>query len=146
MIRLKDLLKEAKQVGTIYHFTTLGGLQSILESDVLRAQRDYISFTRNKSYYPWSTTVKISVDGDKLSNHYKIEPYHDSEKLISGSDEAEERVMKKQIQGISKYVINIEINTRKFKEFDKSLWKQGYYEFIQNTNKKHIPISISLNN
>ena len=119
MIRLIDLLREAKQVGTIYHYTRLGALQSILETNKLISQRNYISFTRNKNLYPWNTSVKLSFDGDKLSNKYKIQPFSDIDNIIKGSDEYEERVMLHEINNLSKYILVIEINTSKFTALEK---------------------------
>ena len=40
MIKLKDILKEAKQVGLLYHYTSKSGLKSILDSDELDASSD----------------------------------------------------------------------------------------------------------
>ena len=133
MIRLIDLLKEAKQVGTIYHYTSLGALQSILETNKLISQRNYISFTRNKNWWPWKTSIKLSFDGDKLSNKYKIQPFSDIDNIIKGSDEYEERVMLREINNLSKYILVIEINTSKFTAEEKKIWLDGYYEYIMQT-------------
>ena len=149
MIRLIDLLKEAKQVGTIYHFTRLGALQSILETNKLISQRNYISFTRNKNWYPWKTSVKLSFDGDKLSNKYKIQPFSDIDNIIKGSDEYEERVMLHEINNLSKYILVIEINTSKFTAEEKKIWLDGYYEYIMQTMDPSfhtIKLSITPNN
>jgi hypothetical protein len=90
-------LKEAKQVGTIYHFTGVENLNKIIEDNKLmsssKKQRDIktgkkqvysISFTRDK-FFPYERDLKLGsryldarivVDGNKLSNKYKIEPFN----------------------------------------------------------------------
>ena len=89
MIKLKDILNEAKQVGILYHYTSKAGLKSILDSNELNitteSYRDhtlyFISFTRNKNFHRkgnnWNvkTDYRITIDGDKLSNKYKIQPF-----------------------------------------------------------------------
>lgn len=80
MIKLVDLLNEAKQVGTIYHFTSLNNLLPILKSGVLVSTkgRKYVSFTRNKNLTNLgveNSQVRFTIDGDNLSNKYKLIPY-----------------------------------------------------------------------
>jgi hypothetical protein len=104
MIKLIDLLREAKQVGTLYHFTYAPDLLSILESNKLNASKTlgysnidfrgranndlktepHVSFTRgniakNRDIINYSKArnlpVGLEVDGDKLSNNYAITPY-----------------------------------------------------------------------
>jgi hypothetical protein len=80
MIKLTDLLKEAKQVGTLYHFTSLNNLKPILESGILMSTkgRKYISFTRNKNLSNLgveNSQVRLTINGDDLSNKYKLIPY-----------------------------------------------------------------------
>jgi hypothetical protein len=98
------IIKEAKQVGLLYHFTSLRAAISIVEGDKLIASKIYgrakqifnkfgiykaISFTRDKNFlnsriFQKGSTPKINgfavtfvVDGDMLSNYYKIRPYDD---------------------------------------------------------------------
>lgn len=87
MIRLIDLLNEAKQVGDIYHYTRLSrkfGIYDILTSGELKPAPDrakykgYVSFSRDRalgSTLGMRARVRITIDGDKLSNKYKITPY-----------------------------------------------------------------------
>lgn len=89
MIKLKDILKEAKQVGLLYHYTSKSGLESILDIDELYASSErylghelhFISFTRNKNFHKKGANFnvkidyRITIDGDKLSNKYKIQPF-----------------------------------------------------------------------
>lgn len=102
-----SLLSEAKQVGTLYHFTSYPNMISIIDKNfILKSTiQPYVSFTRNKSMVSdtISQSVRITVDGDKLSNRYQIMPHAD---LTAGygrkggskpgqrmtGDESEERV------------------------------------------------------
>ena len=127
MIRLIDLLKqitEGKQVGTLYHFTSLKNLVSIIENNTLIASNttDFIdkklklqciSLTRtpNKTQFAISqdSEALIVLDGDKLSNNYKITPYHDPNQYYFSDeeyDEMEERICK-DIVDLNKYVIKV---------------------------------------
>jgi hypothetical protein len=133
MIKLKDILSERKQVGVIYHYTTLGGLQGILETNKLIAQRNFISFTRNKNYYPWKTSVKLSFDGTKLSDKYKIQPFSDVGNITANTDEQEEIIKLRKIDNISKYLLSVEINTLKFSTLDEKLWNDSYLDYIKQT-------------
>lgn len=93
MITFRDYLSEAKNVGVVYHFTTMQNLSHLadkklqrddLDADVftLYARRG-ASLTRN---YALSDNLfgdfskkngyvaRIAIDGDKLSDKYKIKP------------------------------------------------------------------------
>jgi hypothetical protein len=100
MIKLIDLL-EAKQVGTLYHWTNLESLIDILKSNKLKANitddyydvdfraqnnpsfkaKPHVSFTRikdKKAYgndHIWAFPCALEIDGNKLSNNYKIVSY-----------------------------------------------------------------------
>ena len=88
MIKLTDLLNEGKQVGPLYHFTRTGELINILKSNILKVSdqwatnddlRPFNSFTRNKNGWDvggFPTDVRITIDGNKLSNKYKIKPFN----------------------------------------------------------------------
>jgi hypothetical protein len=131
-------LFEAKQVGILYHFTNLVSLYSILQDDFLRTNREvesydnlmnsynlqdksnwmYISFTRNKNFHINATTFmdhpvscRITIDGNKLSHHYKIYPVNYFDYI---NEEAEECVVvKNELKEISKYILKVEIPTLK---------------------------------
>jgi hypothetical protein len=82
-------INEGKQVGPLYHYTSANGLKGILQSNKINASEEnylgnelyYISFTRNKNFHKKgskfgvSTEYRITLDGDKLSNKYKIRPF-----------------------------------------------------------------------
>jgi len=87
MIKLLDILREAKQVGDIYHYTGISGdaIIKILKTGKLRPsparleKKGYISFSRDRAlgYTLGSdkTQIRITIDGDKLSNKYQVLPY-----------------------------------------------------------------------
>jgi len=143
----KEYLDEAKQVGLIYHFTTLENAWLIL-SDMelvtddstdfnafdsgfsLKRAREGVSFTRNKNLKitanaggkagkSWGA-VRIVFDGDKMSNKYKFEPYVDTQNHVITQDDQREEIIKKPKVKLSKDMI---------KRVDVWLWKH-----IKDTN------------
>jgi hypothetical protein len=152
--RIKSMiivLNESKQVGLLYHYTSKTGLENILKTNKLNTseefyrghQLNYISFTRNKNFHKRNTTwqvktdYRITLDGDKLSNKYKIKPFaympgwnyensweydwleNEPENVVrdfliklADYDEQEERIYFKNIDdgidNISKYIISID--------------------------------------
>jgi len=108
MIKLLNILKEineGKQVGDLYHFTTMKSLPNILKFDCLKdrtasgqekifdKKRYYISFTRNKDFdkvaqiFGLRTGInfknsgcacRIKLNGNKISNNFSVEPARDS--------------------------------------------------------------------
>jgi hypothetical protein len=134
MIKLLDIL-ESKQIGTIYHFTSVYALDSmmqkgniILDKDELSDVADgYYSFTRYSnlsSLDPLKRHVRIKLNGDKMSYKYKFSPYLDTKSLgnkktldfskNSPNFEAEERIDSKKYGNINltNYIINIDIINR----------------------------------
>jgi hypothetical protein len=119
-------LAEGKQVGTLYHFTSYTSLIKIIKSDFVltTTQTDiqpYVSFTRNKKFQSdtISTQARLTIDGDQLSNKYKITPHADTKAGYGrgSQDEAEERIsLVKYPNGVdvSRYLIEVtlrKINT-----------------------------------
>lgn len=125
MIKLIDLLKEARQVGTLYHFTNIRGLERILDTDTIRATPGYVSgdpsdrvsFTRNKKYY-WDV-IRITIDGDKLSNKYKITPYsyYYGQGKGSGTADQSEEIVEKDIANAKSYITEVTYILDKHKEY-----------------------------
>jgi hypothetical protein len=121
VIKLINILKEiteGKQVGILYHYTENWLLKQIIKTNTLLAP---VSFTRRQSDWVRDFTGGesiIVVDGDKLSNNYKIRPYQDINPFLSDIDdespsfeggkneEYEERV-DKNITNLNKYIIKI---------------------------------------
>ena len=109
---------EAKQVGDIYHFTRLDSLHNMMNQEspfhlkshneeTISATRNPILPVLNKDFRDHE--VRITIDGDKLSNHHKISPLAglvDNEKDVLNhkhnlgyrvsrhSNEAEEAILK----------------------------------------------------
>ena len=93
--KLEKQLYEAKQVGTLYHVCTPDAyLKYIYPNDQLSASgkymnflykdNNYVSFTRDKYFVVQTDTIKSSailfqlvIDGDLLSENYKVRPYND---------------------------------------------------------------------
>ena len=116
MIRLIDLLNEGKQVGILYHYTDPKNVENIKKNGIRFSppQQEisnmyYISTTRKKQN--WKHLIQITLDGDKISEKYKISPIqastfldYDEEWLkvvgvkidsLGGSELAEERILSK---------------------------------------------------
>lgn len=116
----KHLLTEAVQRGILYHFTPVYRAQHIFSDDVLSVSdgSSHISLTRNYSLGMKFGNVRIAIDGDKLSNNYKIEPYLDPEYNAFDKsydyyddDRREEREEKveRDITNLKRYVIQVDI-------------------------------------
>lgn len=129
MIKLTDLLNEAKQVGPLYHFTDLYGLEGILNSNTLKVGDDSsfetggnignVSLTRDKEM--WIFQYRIELDGNKLSNNYKITPFAwDQER-----GEAEEYI-NRDIKNIKNYITGISLCIDRVNEEEIKLAKDLY--------------------
>jgi hypothetical protein len=106
MIKLTDILSEAKQVGILYHYTENWLLKKIIESNTLRAP---VSFTRSKDKETVSwigAECVLVVDGDKLSTRYKINPHQEYDEEGRFFDEMEERV-DRNITDLDKYLVKV---------------------------------------
>jgi hypothetical protein len=89
------IIQEGKQVGTLYHYTSLRAANSILSDGFIEGSEKSIkgyhdsmvgdnkfslSFTRNKNFHKQSRIIgedvecRFVIDGDSLSNTYKIQP------------------------------------------------------------------------
>ena len=135
MIKLTDILKEAKQVGTIHHYTTFENGLKILQSNELKssdaadstnANPVYaVSFTRDKRFhnnhnvgfdvssFGQRPQVRFTIDGDKLSNKFKVQPYQQGGAFSKDRKgfEAEERVIsdKPFTIPLSDYLISVDM-------------------------------------
>jgi hypothetical protein len=124
-----DILKllEAKQVGILYHYTSIENAIKICKDNMLRPMNyETVSFTRDKNFHgvqrdSIACGVKFVVDGDKLSENYKIQPFnyfntsdksHGSENKYYHYDyyDEQEEVVKSPIRNLSKYVIKVYID------------------------------------
>jgi hypothetical protein len=168
-ILTESFIDEAKQVGTIYHYTTYKNAVSIIDQDKLIADHTNdatnsnpkyaISFTRNKNFastqrtlLPGTPRVRFIVDGDKLSNKYKIEPYAQKgfEKSDKNSFEAEERIVygKPFSVKLSDYLIGIDIvkelkDPGKYEyDFDWDMFGEDQKKLIELCQSKNIKVNI----
>lgn len=176
MIHTFSTFLEAKSAGILYHFTSLFNLSQIAESNTLRTIRTiegldhikaldkyrktgntyYFSFTRNKLLNRSSTdldhpiTCRITVDGTKLSQKFKIEPinyfdagnkhinsYYDTVEEIddeiklshtryTSKDESEEAIISTndELKNFSEYILTIKLPT--LVEFETELKHYAY--------------------
>ena len=117
----EDNLEEAKQAGVLYHWTSLKNLEDIIKTNIIRPtysefddEDNGVSLTRSKNKHQFgiaeAADCVIVLDGDKLSNNYKIKPYNDLEVAQYDDfgifDEMEERLLGS-IKNLNKYVIKI---------------------------------------
>lgn len=121
-----EIVIESKSVGVIYHYTNFSSLKSIVSSGMIidTLNRGYVSFTRNGSGLKKFGMVRLVIDGNKLSNKYKIVPDSlaispNSREIIKLPDgtpyyktglekEAEERIYQKHVK-INECIIQIDI-------------------------------------
>lgn len=85
MIKLFDeFINEGKQVGIVYHFTSIPYLQHILAAGSIQGSSDFldgyeqvfVSATRNYDLDWLDKSVRLTLDGDRISDNYKVEPIH----------------------------------------------------------------------
>lgn len=135
---------ERKQIGNLYHIFDLNKLSYMLKKDKLSSYKFHnISTTRSKNmnYYTGdsSTSIfKFELDGDKLSDRYKIKPYQ--YKTFSGGylTEYEEVIKTQDIENISKYVKKFIIIKSKVESLKNSGFFNsdgGYF----NSDKRNLP-------
>lgn len=112
MKHLKPFILESKQIGYLYHFTSLYNGLRIIESMQLKSSEFYdddtdkhiskvykyrISFTRNPILWKTLTStqklhgalkfnIRLKFDGNKLSNNFKLKPHDDNFKIDNNSD------------------------------------------------------------
>ena len=134
-MRFKELFKEGKNIGYLYHFTSIkNALLIVKQNKLLPGNTGIISFSRSKSliHYPTDFSKQISfiIDGNKLSNNYRLTPYsyhYLDQNVVNKTDEMEERLdTGKMINDIKKYIIKIII------------YKNLYYSSIVNNVKNNI--------
>lgn len=123
MILLIDILKEiteGKQLGTLYHYTEIEYMVRILSDNMLKGKyKDkqdmfIISFTRNQIFTSQPRQLggknlnsRLVIDGNKLSNKYKLFPYAGYGFRRNVDKEQEERLYMKDeyLNNIDAYVI-----------------------------------------
>ena len=179
-LKYEDFLFEAKQVGVIYHYTTFENGLKILQSNELKgadaadsthANLVYaVSFTRDKRFhnnhnvgfdvgsFGQRPQVRFTVDGDKLSNKFKVQPY--SQQGVFSKDkksfESEERVISNKPFSIPiiPYIKSVDIlieykkpdrNSDWMEEIDYDLYAHISSDLIEFAQDKNLPINLIVN-
>ena len=172
----KQKLKEAKQIGDIYHFTNLDTLTQLhtanrIELDIEYSSdstNEYYSFTRDPNLSTLGEDkhqVRIKLNGDKMSNKYKFEPYVDiniefpelSYSKNTPNFEAEERISSKYGKiDLTPYIEEIAIiDEENFLDYLEQNWKddeyyddikQDYYDNISWIKSLNIPLKFISSN
>jgi hypothetical protein len=176
-------LKEGKQVGIIYHYTTFEGGLKILQSNQLKSSDAAdstnakpvfaISFTRDKRFhnnhnvgfdvssFGQRPQVRFTVDGNNLSNRYKIGSYAQGGKdggvFSKGGKafEAEERVVSNKPFSIPilSYIESVDILIE-YKKPGKDDWDMEWdyetyapisAELVKFAQDKNLPINLIIN-
>ena len=108
---MKVMLLEGKQVGYIYHVSEVSGASLICDSDVLGVS-GHSFFTREKNFNIVShhhrkvfLTVRFTIDGDKLSENYKVVPYNNH---AEDGDIQWEVLVDRNIKDLHKYIVAID--------------------------------------
>ena len=79
---VRTLIQESHQ-GYLYHATSYGGLMSILSGDSMVSgygtfnKKAHVSFSRSRAswFNSPTTSVRLVIDGDRLSQDYRLEPF-----------------------------------------------------------------------
>lgn len=146
--KLEQKILESKNIGLLYHVCSCDAfIDYILPNDTLQASgkynnwlyagNDYVSFTRDKNFvidsnatFSADILLQLVIDGNKLSNNYKIRPYNDFAYDYHGNkindkdafkQSEKEEVVKGPIKNISKYIKEIYFD---FKYLDNGTIKQ----------------------
>lgn len=129
---IKGVLNESKQVGVLYHYTDLDNIENIKKNGLRFSKPQdeisdmyFISTTRRKQAWDGA---EIALDGDKISERYKITPIQASTFLdhpgeewedyihskidsLGGEELAEERILSKSSGFLPlKYIIEINVD------------------------------------
>ena len=144
----ESLLFESKQVGTLYHFTNFEKIIPILITNKLLPHLKYsskenlqgVSLSRSKSFIPnghVKTSVRIALDGNKISNKYKIIPY----KEFRNIEENEEFILTNNegLTNLKNYILSIDI----FPENEEDrFWAKKIKYILSRMKKFEIPFHI----
>ena len=157
------LKKEAKQVGDIYHVCSPEAMWYNLQHNAITphkfsvfiGDKEGVSFTRNKNFLV-NTTIfsyvvfRITLDGDKLSENYKVRPndfYNKfnmsdrvNQKMTAVSDEMEEVVLG-EIKNLDRYIKNIEFIIKANPALSIQKEKQATLQSLQYIKKHNLPFT-----
>jgi hypothetical protein len=176
----EEQIDESKQVGTIYHYTTFEAGLKILQSNQLKSGEAAdstkqtpvfaISFTRDKRFHDnhvvgfdessFGNTpqLRFTIDGNKLSNRFSVQPYSQGGVFDKGkkSFEAEERVISNKPFTIplSDYLISVDVlleykkpnkNSDWMDEINYEMYSPVRAKIIKFVQSKNLPINLIVN-
>lgn len=123
-LMVEKALQEAKRVGSLYHCTNIENALEILNTNVLFSARSLgVSTSRNLNLFKKGYgEVCIELDGDKLSNKYRILPMQ-----YGREDSQEELIQDKKLtpyKSIEDYhTVHQTIGFKKFEQLDRDYWE-----------------------
>lgn len=154
-----NLILEGKQVGDVYHFTTLEGLEGILTDNRIggsttnRLDLYGVSTTRDKKFFkerirrgnnklPFGgNSIMITLDGDLLSDTYRTKPHADAKSKVEIEEWGDEReqlwygpkISKDSgIKNIRRYIKNISMTKFGLERLETHFLSKRFYEYLEN--------------
>ena len=143
--KLENKYNEAKQVGDIYHVAELSVAGKIADSDQL-GLKGYSFFTREKNFNIVAhhftdnifISVRFTVDGDKLSENYKVDPVNNH---WDDGDIQWEIITNRSVKNFHKFVkaVDIMADTNAFRTPGKrGTWGKAKSDFDLAINNKYM--------
>lgn len=130
-------IESAKQIGTLYHLTNLTGLNGILRSNSIKSSNLYdgVSFTRDKMLNSYKSRnrnlfFKLLIDGNKLSENFKINPNQYIQENGRILFESEEFIKIKELKDLNKYLLGIAFVYDNWKPFEQKFKDSDLDEII----------------
>ena len=134
-------LFEGKNIQNLYHILDINKLYFVLKNNEIKSLNfHYISTTRNKMMNGYlgdnySSIFKLELDGQKLSDNYKIKSYQDSGWVINSNDdrthfyheEWEEQIQTNKIKNAKKYIIKIILIKSRIEKMKDSSWFENHF-------------------
>lgn len=131
---LKKLILERKNLGDLYHVLDYTKLLYVLKNNKIKSYKagnGKISLTRNKmlnSYLGDSpqSMFKLIIDGNKLSDKYRIKPFKFFSRNGQGFEEYEEQVNSYEITNVFSYIKGVVIIKERVEKLMRYPWhKEG---------------------
>lgn len=143
--KLENKYNEAKQVGDIYHVAELSRAGKIADSDQL-GLKGHSFFTREKNFNIVAhhftdnvfISVRFTVDGDKLSENYKVDPVNNH---WDDGDIQWEVITNRSVKNFHKFVkaVDIMADTNAFRTPGKrGTWGKAKSDFDLAINNKYM--------
>lgn len=146
-------LFEGKNIQNLYHILDVEKLYYVLNNNEIKSYKfSKISTTRNKLMIDYTgcppvSIFKLELDGQKLSDNYKIKSFQDKGFMGSGSEripfyhqEWEEQIQTQVIKNVKKYIVKIILMKQKIESLkDISSWFENHF-FTRNKKKNWISL------